>query len=114
VETKEFKDALIEAYHSIEQAVLAALRKRVRQSHERLIEQYQSAEVQVNKGATTADEVLALKKLIQAQQTAQEQMKEEIKQNKAAIDLLVEHTMPIPTEVRCVRTGACGPMDCKI
>ena len=99
MDTREFKDALCDAYAAIEAAVLQALRKRARASHERLIEQYAAAEVQVSKGANTSDEVLALKKLIQAQQTAQEHMKDEIKENKATFDFLVSYTHPIPNEV---------------
>ena len=54
----------------------------------------------MNKGALTSDEVLALKRLIQAQQAQQELMKDEIKQNKATVDFLVEYSMHIPSEVR--------------
>jgi regulator of replication initiation timing len=99
VDTSEFKDALFDAFDNLEQAVLTALRKRLRQSNDRLIEQYQIAEVEVNKGASTGDEVLALKRLIQAQQTKQDQMKEEIKQNKATVAFLVSYLMPISQEV---------------
>lgn len=102
VDTTEFKDALVEAYDNLAKAVLTALRRRLRQSNDALIEKYQTAEVEVNKTAGTGDEILALKRLIQAHQTQQDLMKAEIKQNKATVDFLVNHMMPIPQEVCCL------------
>lgn len=92
------------AYTALSNAILTALRTRTRHSNERLIEQYVSAEVEVNKGALTSDEVLALKRLIQAQQAQQEHMKDEIKHNKATFDFLVDYCVPIPNEVRFLRS----------
>ena len=100
VDTKEFKETLTDAYAALSTAILTALRTRTRYSNDRLIEQYVAAEVEVNKGALTSDEVLALKRLIQAQQAQQEVMKDEIKENKATVDFLVEYSMHIPNEVR--------------
>lgn len=100
MDTSHFKDALIDGYGSLERAVLTALRKRVRTSHDSLIDRYQAAEVEVNHSAGTGEEVLALKRSIQAQQTQQENMKEETRHNKATTNFLVKYTHPIPQDVR--------------
>jgi hypothetical protein len=101
VDTREIKNALLEALLNLEKAVLGAVRKRVREMSETLIDQYQAAEVEVNRTASSGEEVLALKRLIQQQQTAQEHMKEEIQHNKATVDFLVKYQHAIPQDVRC-------------
>lgn len=103
VDTRHFKDALIDGYNNLERALLNALRRRVRLSHDSLIERYQAAEVEVNHLASTGEEVLALKRSIQGQQTQQENMKEEIRLNKATTDFLVKYTHVIPQDVRSPR-----------
>jgi hypothetical protein len=101
VDTRQIKDSLLAVLLNLERAVLTAIRKRVRQSSEKLIDRYQAAEMDVNRPASSGEEVLALKRLIQQQQTAQEHMKDEIQHNKATVDFLVKYQHAIPQDVRC-------------
>lgn len=75
------------------------MRQQIRQSSDKLIEQFQLTEVELNKASGTGEEVLALKKFIQRSQTQQEKMKEDILHNKRSIDFLVRHQMPVSQEV---------------
>jgi hypothetical protein len=99
VDVSDLKADLMEALDALKEAVLAAMRQRVRQSSDKLIEQFQVTEVELNKASGTGEEVLALKKFIQRSQAQQEKMKEDILHNKKSIDFLVRHLMPVSQEV---------------
>jgi hypothetical protein len=90
----------MEASDALKEGVLTAMRLRLRQSSDKLIEQFQVMEVELNKASSTWEEVLALKKYIQRSQAQQEKMKEDLLHNKLTIDFLVKHLMPISQEVR--------------
>jgi molybdopterin converting factor small subunit len=100
VDVVEIKNELIDAFASVREGILLALRQRVRALNDRLIELYQTAEVEVNKASSTGEEVLALKKLIQKRQAQQERMKDDIQHNREIVDFLVKHLTPISQEVR--------------
>lgn len=72
----------------------------MRTSNETIIEQFSLASVEVVKGSSTGAEVLALKKVIQGQQTQLEKMREAIKHNKATNAFLVDYLVLLPQEVR--------------
>ena len=100
VDVSDLKAELMEALDALKEGVLTAMRQRLRQSSDKLIEQFQLTEVELNKASGTGEEVLALKKYIQRSQTQQEKMKEDILHNKRSIDFLVRHLMPVTQEVR--------------
>lgn len=95
----DLKAELMEALDALKEGVLTAMRQRLRQSSDSLIEQFQLAEVELNKPSGTGEEVLALKKFIQRSAAQQEKMKEDILHNKRSIDFLVRHCMPVTQEV---------------
>lgn len=100
VDVSDLKADLMEALDALKEGVLKAMRQRLRQSSEKLIEQFQLAEVQLNKASGTGEEVLALKKFIQRSQAQQEKMREDILHNKRSVDFLVRHQMPVTQEVQ--------------
>lgn len=89
-------------------SLLQAVRKRARASNETMIEHYAQASVEVAKTSHTGAEVLALKKLIQTQQTQQDTLREEIKHNRATLDFLANCLVPIPPDVRVEGRGRAG------
>lgn len=99
VDVSDLKAELMEALDALKEGVLTAMRQRLRQSSDKLIEQFQQTEVELNKPSDTGEEVLALKKFIQRSQVHQEKMKEDILHNKRSIDFLVRHWMPVTQEV---------------
>lgn len=105
MDVSDLKAELMEALDALKEGVLTAMRQRVRQSSDKLIEQFQLTEVELNKASSTGEEVLALKKFIQRSQAQQEKMREDILHNKRSIDFLVRHQMPVTQEVRSDSTA---------